>query len=65
MTAAIFRATNRILLPRVLVVLISAAAIIALQGASTALTLGIAMSGLIVMLFIEQRSIHPVRNSHS
>lgn len=57
MAAAVYRATRHILLPRVILVLVTTAAILVFDGTSAALTLGIALSGLIAILMIEHRTI--------
>ncbi len=62
MAVAVYRATRQILLPRVLLVLVTAVAILVLSGIGAALTLGIALSGMILMLLIEQRTIPPLHD---
>ena len=65
MAVAVYRATKKILVPRVLLVLITATAVVALKGIGAAFTLGIAFSGMIVILWIEQWTIRPIYEIHS
>lgn len=59
MAVAVYRATNQVLLPRILLVLVAAVLIVALSGIGAALTLGIALGCMILILLIEQRTIRP------
>lgn len=60
MAVAVYRATHQILLPRAILVLVIAVAVMAFSGIGAAVTLGMALSGLIAMLLIEQRTIHSI-----
>jgi low temperature requirement protein LtrA len=60
MAVAAYRATRQVLLPRVIMVLVTAVVIVGLNEVGAALTLGIALSGMIVLLLFEQRTIRPV-----
>jgi hypothetical protein len=59
MAVAVYRGTNQVLLPRILLLLVAAVLIVALSGIGAALTLGIALSCMILILLIEQRTIRP------
>jgi low temperature requirement protein LtrA len=62
MAVAAYRATRQVLLPRVILILVTVMAIVALNGVGIALTLGMALIGMLVILLIEQRSIRPLDN---
>jgi len=59
MTVAVYQATNQVLLPRILLVLVAFVLIVALSGIGAALTQGIALGCMILVLIIEQRTIRP------
>jgi low temperature requirement protein LtrA len=56
MAVAIWRATRRVLRPRVVLILVTAAAVVVASGISGQLSLAIAFAGVLVIVVIEQRS---------
>lgn len=59
MAVAVYQATNQVLLPRILLVLVAVVLIVALSGIGAALTLGIALGCMILVLINEQPTIRP------
>ena len=56
MALAIWRATRRLLLPRVILTVVTAIAVVVVAGVPALLTLAIPFIGLIVLAVLEQRS---------
>jgi low temperature requirement protein LtrA len=54
MALATWRATRRLMVPRVLVILITAVAVVAVAGVAPAVTLGIAFLGVVTVAATEQ-----------
>ena len=53
---ALWRGTQRLFLPRILLTLLTVIAVVAVSGVAPALSLGIVLVGLVIMALIEQRS---------
>jgi low temperature requirement protein LtrA len=56
MAAAIWRATRRLLLPRVILTAVTAIAIVVVTGVSSLLTLAVALVGIVAIAALEQRT---------
>ncbi len=65
MALALWRATRRMLLPRVIVTLVTAGAVVALTGSSPALSMAAALAGILAIVVIEQRARSLVVEAHS
>ncbi len=61
---AIWRATRRLLLPRVILAIGTAAAIVAISEVAPWLSLAITFVGLTAVLILEERTISPIAESH-
>jgi len=59
MAVAIWRATRRLLLPRVILAAVTAIAIVAVTGVASLLTLVIALAGIVAIAALEQRTGSP------
>jgi low temperature requirement protein LtrA len=60
MAAAIWRATRRLLVPRVILSAVTAIAIVAVTGVASLLTLAIALVGIVAIAALEQRTGSPM-----
>jgi hypothetical protein len=56
MAAAVWRATRRLLLPRVILTALTAVAIVVVTGVSSLLTLAVALVGIVAIAALEQRT---------
>ena len=56
MAVAVWRATGSLMRARVILIIATAITIVAIAGVSAAVTLGIALTGIIVILVLEQRT---------
>jgi hypothetical protein len=60
MAVAIWRATRRLLLPRLILTLGTAVAVVAVVGVTPLLTMAIAFVGLLIIVIVEQRAVKPI-----
>ena len=60
MAAAVWRATRSPMWGRVILIVATALAIVAISGVSASVTLGVALTGILAILLLEQRAGSPI-----
>jgi hypothetical protein len=61
MAVAIWRATKRVLVPRLILILGTAFLILTISGVSAIISMGIAFVGVLIIAIVEQRSLMPIK----